>query len=189
MLCAVYSLGGALATLLAYKLAGSDTFDTLKIPFPLQCVSYAALYVGDHNFQKVFQQLEQMGRLQHVRVTNENDVVPVSPPHNGYTHTGVNLHLLNDEGCFEIGYRNTKSFLSQLNPFSSLGHHSLMDYFQRGLTIEAAYIEMLERGENGALHITSLYRHPDIVKALEDSASNNRWNPPKGCYSFGSGDV
>jgi hypothetical protein len=158
-------LGGALCTLLGFKLGGSKKMEELGIPLPLTCISYASPYVGDRNFQKAFQKLEEMGRLRHIRVSNEHDVVPVAPP-GGYVHTGVNLHLKeqgrDDEPGYEIGYPNLKSWISQSRPWS-VSRHAVVDYYERGQKVEEWYIEKLKEGAFEAWHVESVYKHIGLL--------------------------
>lgn len=127
-----HSLGGALCTLLAFRLAGGKFLKRTGIPTPINCISFASPYVGGEEWNEAFQVLERDGRLRHIRVSNQNDIVPVSPPLPHYTHTGINLHLKDAEDTYEIGYRNLKGMWSQ-HPlsFSFRERHSLTDYLKR----------------------------------------------------------
>jgi hypothetical protein len=84
--------------------------------------------VGDDGYNKAYQVLEREGRLRHLRISNEGDVMP-SKPYPGYTQNGVNLHLFADKEM-ELDYRNTKNVLCQLN-FSMLDKHKLSTYMER----------------------------------------------------------
>lgn len=128
------SLGGALASLLSFQLA-----DREDLKLPITCISFAAPMVGNASYQKTFLALEQVGRLRHVRVTNELDVIPLSPPWSGYGQTGVNLHLQSD-GSYELSFsQKLKSWGSQLRP-SSLAAHSLVTHWERGQTAQEQYL-------------------------------------------------
>ena len=72
-----HSLGGALAQLLAFTLAGSKDSDFL--PKPVTAISYASPQVGKSGYLRAFEKLEKDGKLRHIRVSNEGDVVPVAP--------------------------------------------------------------------------------------------------------------
>jgi hypothetical protein len=84
------------------------------------------------------QRMEELNWLRHIRVSNENDVVPVSPPprfaygavYEKYMHTGVNVHLIPGEGNHEIAYQNPKTFASQLS-LDSGERHTVVDYWSR----------------------------------------------------------
>lgn len=121
-----HSLGGALCTLAAFKLAASRKLNDVRKP--ITAVSLASPFVGDDGFNNAFQFLERNGKLRHLRVSNEKDAVTVSLSLGGYTHSGINLHL-SEEGV-EFGYRNLKSFWSQAR-LSSGTRHGLMDYWER----------------------------------------------------------
>ena len=95
--------------------------------------------VGNESYQKAFLGLEQVGRLRHVRVTNELDVIPLSPPFSGYGQTGVNLHLQSD-GRYEVSFsQKLKSWWSQLR-LSSGAAHSLVTHWERGQTAQEKYL-------------------------------------------------
>lgn len=71
-----HSLGGALATLFAFKVATSD----LPIPKPVTCISIASPKVGDDSFRRAFQLMEDQGKLRHLRIANAKDPVTQVPP-------------------------------------------------------------------------------------------------------------
>jgi len=114
-----HSLGGALTQLLAFLLAGMKEAEFL--PKPIVSVSFASPVVGNEEFFLAHQDLEKEGKLRHVRVSNQNDVVPGTPGL-GYWQTGVNIHV--QDAKAEVGYPNTKTILSQLS-LSSIARHSL----------------------------------------------------------------
>ncbi|KAL7568820.1 hypothetical protein ACA910_007234 [Epithemia clementina (nom. ined.)] len=152
-----HSLGAALSTLLAFRLAGSNGMIKRNIPFPLTCISYASPYVGDRNFSKAFEELERQGRLRHIRVTNENDVVPVAPP-GGYVHTGLNIHFLRGskrtnmgEPPFVSSYGNqAHSWLSQF-PWA-VGTHFLTRYWSRGQNVKEWYMAQNMKTKSSEQH-------------------------------------
>lgn len=125
-----HSLGGALTQLLSFMLAGSP--DAKFIPKPILGISFASPVVGDKVFEEVSEELEKVRNLRHIRVSNENDVVPGTPPSipfvsGTFTQTGVNIHVKPGEKA-EVGYRTSKTILNQLtwwNPFKSISCHSL----------------------------------------------------------------
>lgn len=90
-----HSLGGALSTLLAYKLAGSHKD---WIPKPITVISVASPFVGGSDFKAGFEQLEKDGMLRHLRITNSRDIVPSIPPFSlGIRNKGlyqVRLHVI-----------------------------------------------------------------------------------------------
>lgn len=125
-----HSLGGALTQLLSFMLAGSP--EANFIPKPILGISFASPVVGDMIFREVSEDLEKERKLRHIRVSNENDVVPGTPPSipfvpGTFTQTGVNIHVKPGAKA-EVGYRTSKSVLGQLTwwwPFQSISCHSL----------------------------------------------------------------
>lgn len=120
-------------------------------------VSFASPFVGDQGFREQFQMLEKKNKLQHLRVTNNNDVVPrwpyrtVLPPILMFKHTGVNVKLYKIEKNKDPheSYPNGR-FINEirsavdtnlLRPFR-LAHHQTGEYITR---IEQAksYLEKL----------------------------------------------
>ncbi len=91
-----HSLGGALSSMLAFKLAGSAKS---WIPKPVICINYASPMVGTNGYRTAFTLLEKMGHVRYLRITNANDFVPaLSPISRGckkrtYKHVGINLRL------------------------------------------------------------------------------------------------
>ena len=139
-----HSLGGGLTQLLAFTLAGSSS--AKAIPKPINAVSYASPRVGDKNFMLKYCELEKKGLVRHIRVSNEGDIICVSPQY-GYHQAGLNLHV-NEGAPIEEGYAKDRSFLSQVN-MGALGKHNLISYHKRlfnsdnagnlGLSVEELY--------------------------------------------------
>lgn len=78
----------------------------------------------------ILQALERNGRLRHLRISNQGDMVPTQPVP-GYTQNGVNLFLhLDEEQVMQLDYRNTKSILSQLTR-KALANHKFGEYNRR----------------------------------------------------------
>ena len=87
------SVGGALAQLLAYQLAGNGILKDFENATPLTAVTFASPMVGNDGFREAYRMLEDRDLVRHIRVSNEGDVVPVSIPGFGlYTQTGINIH-------------------------------------------------------------------------------------------------
>lgn len=76
LFCTGHSLGGALATMCGYY-AALDT-DIVKNG-PVAIYSIASPRVGNSDFRQSFQLLERLKRLQHVRITNREDIVTHIP--------------------------------------------------------------------------------------------------------------
>jgi len=92
-----HSLGGALATMFSFKLAGEKRLPWL--PKPVTCISYAAPLGGTSDYRTAFEELEKEGLLRHLRINNEEDLVPATPPFSlgfrrrYFKHVGINLRL------------------------------------------------------------------------------------------------
>lgn len=81
-----FSLGGAMAQLFLFVVAKKDEIEDL--PLPLTAVTYASPPVGNYGYLKEFKNMEMSGRVRHVRITNEGDVVPCFRP-----QCGMSIHL------------------------------------------------------------------------------------------------
>jgi hypothetical protein len=129
------SLGGALAQLLSFILAGLKEAEF--IPKPVTAVTYASPVVGNKDFFLAYQDLEKDNKVRHIRVSNKKDVIPGTPGMGitkPYTQTGVNIHLKENKKA-EVAYENTKSILSQAST-GPLKRHSLFgtggkSYYER----------------------------------------------------------
>jgi len=64
-----HSLGGSLAHLLSFKLAGNEDHRDW-LPKPITCISYAAPYSGASGYRTAMEQLEKDGLLRSLRVSN-----------------------------------------------------------------------------------------------------------------------
>mmetsp|Transcript_16030 Transcript_16030/g.22321 ORF Transcript_16030/g.22321 Transcript_16030/m.22321 type:complete len:197 (-) Transcript_16030:271-861(-) len=80
--------GAALATL-----AGAACSISKVIKNEVTVISFASPQAGKQEFTDAFQELEKAGRIRHLRVTNNNDVVPQALGLLGYKHTGIHLNL------------------------------------------------------------------------------------------------
>ena len=121
-----HSLGGALRQLLAFELASLED-DT--IPKPIRAISFASPQVGNKDYAAAFAALERAGRIRHLRVTNQGDLVPELPFGFGYSQTGINVHV-NKSKKAKIGYGAVKNVLSQASLHSG-DMHSLRVYNER----------------------------------------------------------
>lgn len=106
-----HSLGGALAQLFAFMVASTkQTF--LPKNKPVTAVTYASPAVGNHEYQKYFNELESSKELRHLRVTNEGDIVAygfnILPL--GYRQPGVNIHLSEGKKA-DVAYNRIKKSL------------------------------------------------------------------------------
>jgi len=76
LFCTGHSLGGALATLFGFYAALDE--EAVKIG-PVSIYSIASPRVGNTDFRRAFQCLERTKRLQHLRITNREDIVTHVP--------------------------------------------------------------------------------------------------------------
>lgn len=94
-----HSLGAALSTLFAFR-AAVDSGIPNK---PVINVSLASPFVGDDQLRKSLQDLEKNNKIRHLRISNEDDIVPLIPfvslpfplPITLYKQTGLNIRLYN----------------------------------------------------------------------------------------------
>jgi Lipase (class 3) len=103
-----HSLGGALATMFSVEAAAAGDANEegeYFIPKPVNCVTVGAPKVGNLDFLRAFEILEEQNKLRYIRVVNYRDIVPLSPPqlsHNcaclfcprrRFRHVGLRLKL------------------------------------------------------------------------------------------------
>lgn len=114
-----HSLGGALSTLFSFYVAASDNPNITK---PVKCVSIASPKVGSMSFFKAYQALEREGKIRHLRVSNDKDLVTQVPDRSSFSaayvvvaqssifrHVGMNLTLYEDQKLFKIIYPDLDS--------------------------------------------------------------------------------
>lgn len=107
-----HSLGGALATLCGFYTACNDKVWKLTQKKPITIISIASPFVGNWKFRDAFLHLERIERLQHLRISNHDDMVthlpfiaPKAPSiipmvskvkgaANLYKHVGIRLQLV-----------------------------------------------------------------------------------------------
>jgi hypothetical protein len=123
-----HSLGAALSTLFAFRAATDNAIPNK----PVINVSLASPFVGDEQFRKNTQDLERDNKFRHLRVSNEDDIVPLIPfislpfPYSSiilYKHTGLNIRLFNKTWwrnfTFKISYPKPGDLINELaNAFS-----------------------------------------------------------------------
>lgn len=124
----------------AAQLKAKNDESVKYLPEKITALTFASPVVGNEDYNKEFQYLEKKGNLRHIRVANKGDAIPtndVIPPFSFflkgstrvYTQNGVNLLLYRD-GKVEVGYRATKTCLSQLGP-TVLTNHFITTYSKR----------------------------------------------------------
>mmetsp|Transcript_21018 Transcript_21018/g.26537 ORF Transcript_21018/g.26537 Transcript_21018/m.26537 type:complete len:458 (+) Transcript_21018:143-1516(+) len=126
-----HSLGGALAQLFAFAIAGTKRAQSfLPKGKPIIAVTYASPEVGNKGYQTYFNELEKNDQVRHLRVSNKGDLVPFGlgllVP--GYKQPGVNIHVVGEEKEPDIAYDRTKIAFAFANP---LDMHSPNTYRNR----------------------------------------------------------
>jgi hypothetical protein len=117
-----HSLGGALATIVAFYLACDDS-----MPKPITCLSFAAPRVGDYGFREATESLEKAKRLRVLRIVNANDSIPMFPMFNFY-HAGFQIRLYDNPASKpELTYPKLND--SYWNQFSRAWGNSLITSF------------------------------------------------------------
>lgn len=130
--------------LLAFTLAGSP--QAADLPKPINAISYASPRVGDKAYLAKYQELEKDGKLRHLRVSNQGDLVTVAPSL-GYRQTGLNFHVRKNKPM-KTGYSADRNIFGQVN-LKAASMHSLDVYHERLFTEE--------NSEDLGLDIAALY--------------------------------
>jgi len=81
-----HSLGGAMSTIFASR---QNPEKVNKV------ITFGAPRVGGNDFRKAFNQ-----QYEHIRLVNNNDIVPSVPPAPFYRHTGVSIYYDHKDNCF-----------------------------------------------------------------------------------------
>ena len=182
-------MGAALATLFAYEAAAEP--DTV-IPKPVSLFSIAGPYVGDESFRASHQLLESLGKLRHLRVSNQTDLVTTMPKfsfkwdlapdaHVGtlFKHVGMNLRLQDDKKTpLDIAFPRVISsgFPSAMDEIARGWSQSIfmnlswnpMDLFHWSWHSLVEYDRRIQNNQAvlGSLHLNELYARQDIVGDL-----------------------
>jgi len=151
----------------AAQLKANNDESVKYLPEKITALTYAAPCVGNDDYNKEFQYLEKKGNLRHIRIANEQDVVPTNniiPPvslafkgnSKLYTQNGVNLFLHADKEL-TVDYRATKSSASQLKIPKSLDFHMVTEYYKRVelLANKKVYQQTVEELYNAAGDFTN----------------------------------
>lgn len=147
-----HSLGGALSTMMAFRLAQDE-----GISQKITNVSIASPFVGDQEFRNQFQDLEKKRKLLHLRVANDEDCISLTPMATtivtplgaNYKHVGVHLKLYD------------KTFL---NPYFRLFFPKENDLFNE---VRNAFHANLVSGLS--LRPVSKHMCPEYRKRLDDA--------------------
>ncbi len=158
-----HSLGGALAQLLGFALAGSNPIEGL--PLPINVITFGTPGVGNTGFVKTFKALEQRNAVRHIRISVDGDFFPVLP----YVFTpqcGVNINLIQDRKA-KVKYSNDYNIVSR----TSKGFFRVI--FKRNETMENHSIDK---------HLEHL-KH-DVNKAIATSTIEEIYNLSGALYRF-----
>ena len=115
-----HSLGGALSTLFGYLLAKSITNK-------VTIISLGSPRVGNYYFKLDF---DSQSNLKHYRISNNRDVI-TSVPMINFHHTGVNIHLTNNNLTIYENYNYNKYFKFSLFNCWSVSDHNIELYYNR----------------------------------------------------------
>lgn len=166
-----HSLGGALSTLFACR-AAMDVGIPKK---PVINVSIASPFVGDEEFRRSLQDLERKNAYRHLRISNEDDVVPLVPfvslpfPYPSislYKQTGLNFRLYNKTCCREFTFKC--SYPKPEDPANELAN-AVSQNILLGLTLDSLpnhlcpeYKRRLEKSKASlqGLNLEQMYRNP-----------------------------
>jgi len=129
-----HSLGGSMSTLFAARAATFGQFGKVTN------VSFASPYCGDQGFRDHFYQLEQKNLIRHIRISNEEDVVPLIPfvapngiaPLEMYKHTGMNIRMYNADQLF---FPKCRLFYPKMGSLTNEVRNAVLNNFPMGLSV------------------------------------------------------
>ena len=128
-----HSLGGALAQIFAFTLAGSELGKRIIPKKPVTAFTYASPECGGIPYMDAFNKLEKEGQLRHLRFSNQGDCVPIlvsrlRPFISKRGQPGINIHVYPDKKA-DVGYNQMIMFFYNLfNTSNVLTKHSPGDY-------------------------------------------------------------
>jgi len=182
-----HSLGGALSTLMSVRAASKGELKTTVIN-----VSFASPFVGDQQFRDKFYELEQEGKIKHLRFSNYEDLVPlvpystltpVGPGAHTYKHTGINVKLFNKTFVHPYHYKLSYPMKNSLpNELRNAMRANIFNGFNVNILnhLLDEYNERLNNGKEDVekINIFSLYATPTFtgwesvssVKMLEEGS-------------------
>eukprot|EP00531_Pseudo-nitzschia_arenysensis_P001308 CAMPEP_0116132440 /NCGR_PEP_ID=MMETSP0329-20121206/9547_1 /TAXON_ID=697910 /ORGANISM="Pseudo-nitzschia arenysensis, Strain B593" /LENGTH=553 /DNA_ID=CAMNT_0003626951 /DNA_START=108 /DNA_END=1769 /DNA_ORIENTATION=- len=129
-----HSLGGALSTLFAMRCAALDDFPGKTITN----ISFASPYVGDEEFRQAFVDLERNRKIRHLRIANDQDMVPLLPPFSfdlppkQFKHVGMNIRLYEGGDLAAPKYRR---FYPKKDAFVNNVRNTLSQSLTMGLSV------------------------------------------------------
>eukprot|EP00986_Skeletonema_menzelii_P011853 scaffold6236_cov124-Skeletonema_menzelii.AAC.3 len=129
-----HSLGGSLSTLFAARAAISKQFGQVTN------VSFASPYCGDQGFRDHFYELEKKNLIRHIRISNDEDVVPLIPfvapngfaPVEMYKHTGMNIRMYNAD---ELLFPKCRLFYPKMGSLPNEVRNAVVNNVPMGLSV------------------------------------------------------
>ncbi len=156
-----YSLGGALAQLLLFTLAGTNAIEDL--PHPLTAVTYASPAVGNKYYLTMFKDMEMKGIIRHIRITNEGDVVPCLLP-----QCGLSIQLYPEDRKAKVKYYDRVDFaaraLRAIKFMDPAGAHLIETY--------AARLQMDINLDLFSKDVEDFYRESGALKRFDRAVKN-----------------
>jgi len=115
-----HSLGGALATLCAYKFVHLPMFSNVDM---FHVISYGSPRIGNIGWRDAF---NNNSRLSHLRVTNDKDIITVTPTW-GFYHVGREVHM----------DMSSVSVIGNEDNYSLLNRYSINDHYCQSYLTQA----------------------------------------------------
>lgn len=155
-----HSLGGALAHLLAFKLAGCNN---AKLPRPITCITWAAPHQGAPAYRVATEHLERDGLLRCLRINVGEDIVPAVAGVSIFRprrtkHVGINLRL-HSEG-FRLEHSSKSNFMTFLRNTIFKPIWFVMDW--HGLKLHDERFVFNQEQLKG-MKLDDLYKDPAVV--------------------------
>eukprot|EP00536_Pseudo-nitzschia_multiseries_P013644 jgi/Psemu1/261579/estExt_Genewise1Plus.C_5950030 len=157
-----HSLGGALATLFAFQIAGAGP-EYNFLPRPVNLISYAAPFSGTSGYRKAYEQMELNGLIRNLRVTVDNDLVPSLAPLSigrlrSMKHTGINLRL--KENGYSLLHSSEDGLVNKINnslikPFWGMLYYHALDTYDERMNANMKDLNSMK--------LDDLYKDPKIV--------------------------
>lgn len=169
-----HSLGASLSTMFAFRAAAMG-----ELPMVTN-VTFASPYVGDQTFRDNFYDLEQKKRIRHLRISNDEDVIPLIPcltlpsglpiPQlEAYKHTGMNIRLYNEDNIF---MPKCRLFYPKKGDTVNEVRNAVLNNVAMGLSVGVIskhlcpeYVKRLQDAEEdlGKITLEGLYSDPQIT--------------------------
>lgn len=128
-----HSLGASLSTMFAFRAAALNEFKMVMN------VSFASPFVGNQAFRDAFYDLERKRKIQHLRISNYQDVVPLipamtfpAPQFDTYKHVGMNIRMYAGDDFLAPSYRR---FYPKMGSFPDKLRNSMHANILLGLSV------------------------------------------------------